>query len=82
MKVKRHCHIVISDNDKMLKTIVKSTKSAAREEASRTEEHKFTVNTQEMDSKIKQLEQRIKEYESLQSRVTVPTDRLSDYKIQ
>ena len=64
----------------MLEMIVKNTKSATREKARRVEEHKFTVNTQEIDSRIKQLEQRIKEYESPKTQCMVPADRLSDYK--
>ena len=65
----------------MLEMIVKNTKSATREKARRVEEHKFTVNTQEIDSRIKQLEQRIKEYESPKTQCMVPADRLSDIKI-
>ena len=82
MKVKRGRHIVILENEKLLEIIVKNTKSAIREEARRTEEHKFTVNTQEMNSRIKESEHRIKEYESLQSHDMVPTDRLSEYEIR
>ena len=56
-KVKRNHHIVVSENEKMLEMIFESTKSAVSEEARRTKEHKFIVNTQEMDSKIKELKQ-------------------------
>ena len=78
MKVKRSRHIVISENEKIK---AKNTKSATREEVRGTE-HKFTLNTREMDSRIKELERKIKEYKSLQSHDTVSTDRLSEYKIQ
>ena len=82
MKVKRDCHVVVLENERMLEVIIKSNKSAEREEARGIEEHKLTVDTQEIDSRIKQLEQKIKEYESPQTHGTVPADRLSDYEIR
>ena len=81
MKVKRDRHVVVLENERMLEAIVKSNKSAEREEARGIEEHKLTVDTQEIDSRMKQLEQKIKEYESPQTHGTVPADRLSDYEI-
>ena len=82
MKVKRSRHTLVLENERILERIVRNTKSAAREEARGTEEHKFTVNTQDIDSRIKKLEQRIKEYESpqTQTRGMVPADRLSGYE--
>ena len=46
MKVKRNRHTLLLESERMLKAIVKSTKSATREEAREKEEHKFTANTQ------------------------------------